>query len=191
MPYYYVDEMTREIAGPFEPMVIPGIGAQIPSNAIELPEQSLPVEAGHAWVWRDGQAVQLLDMRGLVYRKDNGLPFHWNEFGTLPDDLTVKPRPNYCFWKDDDWVLDVEAERAGQAAEADVARDNQLRTVVIRVAPLQYAYELGEATSEQLSALQAWKRYALNLARIDLQPGYPAIIEWPAAPAQSVVTPAL
>lgn len=193
MPYYYVDEMTREITGPFEPMLVPGIGVQIPGNAIELPQPLPAVESGYAWVWRDGQAAQLLDLRErLVFRKDNGLSFYWTEFGPLPDHLTVTPRPNeYYIWKDDGWVLDADAEGAGQAAQADIERDNRLRTVVIRVAPLQYAYELGEAASEQLTALQAWKRYALNLARIDLQPGYPAIIEWPIAPEQSVVSPAI
>ena len=193
MPYYYVNEMTKQITGPFEPMVIPGIGVQLPGNAIELPELLADLQPGYAWVWRDAQAVQLIDLRNrLVYRKDNGNPFYWTEFGPRPDYLTIKPRPNsYYVWKDDDWVLDVDAERAGQAAQADIDRDNRLREVVIRVAPLQYAYELGEASSDQLGALQAWKRYALNLARIELQPGYPATIEWPTAPAESVVSPVL
>jgi hypothetical protein len=58
---------------------------------------------------------------------------------------------------------------------------------VIRVAPLQYAYELGEATNVQLATLQEWKRYTLKLMDIEEQPDFPLIIDWPASPA-SVVT---
>jgi hypothetical protein len=41
---------------------------------------------------------------------------------------------------------------------------------------------LGEASSDQLTTLQAWKRYALALARIEQQSDYPSVIDWPAPP---------
>jgi hypothetical protein len=192
MTYYYVvNETTQELTGPIELPITPGIGVQVPGNVIELAEQLPAAEPGYVWVWRNGQTSKLVDLRNrFVYRKDDGSYVYWTELGSLPDDLTLKPRPNaYYFWKDDDWVLNLEAERAGLAAQADVERDSRLREVVIRVAPLQYAYDLGEATSDQLASLQAWKRYALNLARIELQADYPLIIEWPSAPARHSVSP--
>ncbi|QXI19620.1 tail fiber assembly protein [Pseudomonas hamedanensis] len=192
MTYYYVvDETNQVLTGPIELPVTPGIGVQVPGNVIELTQLLPEAEPGYVWVWRDGKASQLIDLRNrFVYRKDNGTYVYWTELGPLPDYLTAKVRPStYYFWKDDDWVLDIEAERAGQAAQADVDRDAHLREVVIRVAPLQYAYDLGEATGDQLALLQAWKRYALNLARIEQQVGYPALIEWPTAPAKSVASP--
>lgn len=194
MTYYYaVNETNQVMTGPIELPEIPGGGVQVPGNVIELAELLPTAEPGYVWVWRDGQASQLIDLRNrFVYRKDNGYSVWWSALGPLPDYLTEKPRPNaYYFWKDGDWVLDVEAERAGLAAQADIDRDTRLREVVIRVAPLQYAYELGEATNDELSALQAWKRYALNLARIEQQADYPLIIEWPTAPARVVVSPSV
>ncbi|KAE9645319.1 phage tail protein [Pseudomonas sp. PB103] len=192
MDYYYVvDETNQIITGPIDLPVTPGLGVQIPGNVIVLTELLPDPEVGYVWVWRNAQASQLIDLRNrFFYRKDNGSYVYWTELGPVPDYLTAKVRPNsYYFWKDDDWVLDVEAERAGLAAQADVERDNRLREVIIRVAPLQYAYDVGEATSEQLASLQAWKRHALNLARIELQAGYPSVIEWPTAPAKFVISP--
>jgi len=192
MDYYYVvDETNQLITGPIDLPVTPGIGVQIPGNVIVLTELLPAPEVGYVWVWRNAQASQLIDLRNrFVYRKDNGNYVYWSELGPLPDYLTVKGRPNsYYFWKDDDWVLDIEAERAGLAAQADSERDNRLREVIIRVAPLQYAYDVGEATGEQSASLQAWKRYALNLARIELQADYPSVIDWPTAPARFVISP--
>ena len=192
MDYYYVvDETNQLITGPIDLPVTPGIGVQIPGNVIVLTELLPAPEDGYVWVCRNAQASQLIDLRNrFVYRKDNGNYVYWSELGPLPDYLTVKGRPNsYYFWKDDDWVLDIEAERAGLAAQADSERDNRLREVIIRVAPLQYAYDVGEATAEQSASLQAWKRYALNLARIELQADYPSVIEWPTAPARFVNSP--
>lgn len=192
MTYYYVfDETTREIFGPVELPIVPGMGVQLPGNAFELPELLPAAEPGHVWVWRDGAALQLIDLRNrLVYRKDSGSPLYWSELGPLPEYLTAIPRPGeYYVWGTDDWVLDAAAEREGQIYEANVERDKRLRDVVIRVAPLQYAYELGEATSNQLTALQALKRYAVTMAQIELQPGYPAAIDWPVAPARFVISP--
>lgn len=193
MTYYYVfEEMTGVITGPADFPIVPGIGVQLPGNAFELPELLPAAEPGYVWVWRNGAASQLIDLRNrLVYRKDNGMPFYWNELGPLPEYLTAIPRPGeYYVWGTDDWVLDAALERAGQVYDADVERDKRLRDVVIRVAPLQYAYELGEATSDQLTTLQALKRYAVTLAQIELQAGYPSTINWPVAPAKFVVSPA-
>lgn len=189
MAYYYLNESSQELSGPVELPVIPGMGVVWPGNAIELPEVLPPAETGYVWGWRNGAASQLIDLRNrLVYRKDTGGPQYWYELGPLPDYLTVKPRPGeYYVWLNDDWALDLAAERAGKTAQAGVERDNRLREVVIRVAPLQYAYELGEATNVQLATLQEWKRYTLKLMNIEQQPDFPRIIEWPASPVSIVV----
>ncbi|WP_339494417.1 MULTISPECIES: tail fiber assembly protein [unclassified Pseudomonas] len=191
MAYYYVNELTQELTGPVELPVYPGMGKVVPGNAIELPEVLSIAKPGYVWAWRDGQALQLVDLRNrTVYRKDNGSSQYWTQLGSLSDELTAKARPDaYHFWKNDGWVLDVEAERTGLVAKAEIDRDNRLREVVIRIASLQYAYELGEASSDQLTTLQAWKRYALALARIEQQPNYPSLIDWPAAPAPLVASP--
>ncbi|WP_415765400.1 tail fiber assembly protein [Pseudomonas sp. ZB1P45] len=189
MVYYYVYETTQELVGPVELPEIPGMGVVLPGNAIELPEALPAAETGYVWVWRNGAASQLIDLRNRpVYRKDTGGLQFWYELGPLPDYLTVKPRPGeYYVWLNDDWELDLAAERTGKTAQVNAERDNRLREIVIRVAPLQYAYELGEATNVQLATLQEWKRYTLKLMNIEQQPDFPLIIDWPASPV-SVVT---
>lgn len=192
MTYYYVvNEVSHVITGPVDLPETPGIGVQIPGNVIEMESLMPPAEPGHVWAWQNGTTVQLIDMSNrFVFRKIDGGAVYWTQLGPIPDDLTTKRFPGlYYVWKDDDWALDLEAQRAGKAAEADVERDNRLRVVVIRVAPLQYAYELGEADSDQAALLQAWKRYAVNLTKIEQQADYPMIIDWPQAPEKVVVTP--
>ncbi|WP_166220883.1 tail fiber assembly protein [Pseudomonas atagonensis] len=159
---------------------------------IALAEKLPPAEPGHAWSLRDGVPVQVIDLRSKpLYRKSDGASEMLFQVGPLPDHLTEKPRPGiYYVWRNDDWVLDTEAERAGLIAQVEINRDNRLREVVIRVAPLQYAVDLNEASLYQVTYLEAWKRYAVKLSLVELQSGYPSTIDWPVAPAKVVVTPA-
>jgi len=53
----------------------------------------------------------------------------------------------------------------------------------LRIAPLQYAVDLGEATDLESASLPFWKRYYLAVNRVSEQPGFPATINWPAPPA--------
>lgn len=62
-------------------------------------------------------------------------------------------------------------------------RDVFLAAATIKIAPLQDAEDLGDATPGEEEALKAWKRYRVALNRIEGQDGYPALIEWPIAPA--------
>ncbi|MFJ3369274.1 tail fiber assembly protein [Pseudomonas sp. NPDC086251] len=188
MVYYYVNQFTQELQGPVD--LQPGPGGELPYNAVELPQALPSAETGYVWVWREGAAQQLIDLRNKpFYRKDNGQLFFMYVPGPLSDFLTDKPYPGvYYFWMNDDWVLDVAAERAGKIAEAVIERDQRLSRAVIRVAPLQYADDFNEATSTQLATLSEWKRYVLSVAAIDQQPDYPYIINWPSAP-DAVIAP--
>ena len=69
-------------------------------------------------------------------------------------------------------IAALTADIAARRARADAA-----------IAPLQDASELDEATSAELDALKAWKRYRIALNRVVEQPGYPDSVDWPAAPA--------
>lgn len=182
MVYYYVLQYTQELYGPVE--LTPGPSGVLPDNAVALPQALPAAEAGYVWVWREGAALQLIDLRSKpFYRKDNGQLFFMNGPGPLPDFLTAKPYPGlYYFWMNDDWVLDVAADRAGRIAEAILERDHRMSKAVIRVAPLQYADDLNEENATQQAVLLEWKRYALKLAAIDQQPDYPYIINWPSVP---------
>ncbi|WP_371318729.1 tail fiber assembly protein [Pseudomonas gingeri] len=92
---------------------------------------------------------------------------------------------------DDDQVI---VFRAAQTAEntptpeqvlaaANSQRDSLLTTAGLRIAPLQDAVDLGDATSADTTNLTFWKLYRVAVNRVSEQTGFPANINWPAPPA--------
>lgn len=61
-----------------------------------------------------------------------------------------------------------------------VTRDLLLATAAARIAPLQDAVELAVATEAETAALMQWKRYRVDVNRIDLSAASPG---WPSEPA--------
>ena len=61
-------------------------------------------------------------------------------------------------------------------------RDELLRTAALRVAPLQDAVDIGNATEVESARLLQWKSYRIDLMRIEQQEGFPAGIDWPLSP---------
>lgn len=74
------------------------------------------------------------------------------------------------------------APPAPTADQVNAQRDVLLQQAATRIAPLQDAVDLGEATAEETAQLTAWKQYRVALNRIPTQPGYPANVTWPTAP---------
>lgn len=68
------------------------------------------------------------------------------------------------------------------AEQATAEKFSLLSLASIYISPLQDAADLGVATEEDVASLKRWKQYRVALNRIEQQPGYPASIEWPAAP---------
>ena len=58
-------------------------------------------------------------------------------------------------------------------------RDSKLAIATARIAPLQDAVDLGVATPDEEAALLAWKRYRVDLNRLDLAG---QIEQWPSPP---------
>ncbi|WP_236247827.1 tail fiber assembly protein [Pseudomonas mosselii] len=73
----------------------------------------------------------------------------------------------------------LEQQRAEAAAEIALRRAQADQAI----APLQDAVDLDEATEAEALRLKEWKRYRVALNRLPEQPGYPAVIDWPAPPA--------
>ncbi len=73
--------------------------------------------------------------------------------------------------------LDTVAQLADKKAQTQATRDGYLQTAVLRISSVQYANEFGEASEVELATSLAWKRYAVNLSRIEQQPDYPFLIE--------------
>lgn len=84
----------------------------------------------------------------------------------------------------------VMCQRVGLSSSA-TARVNELAA---SLDTLQDAIRLKMATDEQVDSLsavqaelEAWRLYRVQLAQLDVQPGYPITVDWPTAPAQPFV----
>lgn len=87
------------------------------------------------------------------------------------------------------WQLNGESWDAFEApppvpTEAEVLadRDGRLALATLRIAPLQDAVDLDDATAAEKALLKTWKQYRVALSRIEQQAGFPLAVEWPEAP---------
>lgn len=91
----------------------------------------------------------------------------------------------------DQELADLRAEQEAAQAEtpeqilqeAQRKRDALLVLAALRIDPLQDAVELGEAGEDDAALLLKWKKYRVDVSRIDRQPGFPSAIAWPVEPA--------
>ncbi len=67
-------------------------------------------------------------------------------------------------------------------AMAQAQRDQLLAVAAMRIAPLQDAQDLGMATETEQAALLAWKKFRIDVNRVDQQAGWPRAINWPEEP---------
>lgn len=111
MAAIYLINPVGALVGPITLPVVPGIGCQMPDDAIELGGELVAPAEGFVWALVEGEVVQLEDHRGTVYRTDTGEEQEHTELGELPGGLTVKPRPGgFYVWLGDDWALDESAQ---------------------------------------------------------------------------------
>ncbi|RQO50592.1 tail fiber assembly protein [Pseudomonas sp. KBW05] len=103
---------------------------------------------------------------GLVVNIDDG-------FKVIPPPLTLPPETPV-----------PTPEQLTQLALAE--RDRLLAYATIRIAPLQYAVDLEDASHEDKEKLDAWKQYCVALNRIEVQAGFPQSINWPVLPDKPV-----
>ncbi|KIP96947.1 tail fiber assembly protein [Pseudomonas sp. HN2] len=180
---YLIDD-SGALSGPVEFPLVPGIGAQLPSNAVTLSIELAPAPRGYAWVYDNGSLQQQVDRRGNVYHTDTGLRESWTKLGDLPEGLTELPWPGgFHAWIDNAWQLDEVARLADLKRVVLAQRDVLLGNALLRIAPLQYAEDAGDANHDEQLQLLEWKLYSVELNRIDKQPGFPEAINWPVLPA--------
>lgn len=133
MTIYIIDNQGI-LSGPVELPVIPGLGVQMPSNAMRLAEQLPAPTAGHVWAMVEGEPTQLADHRGTVYSTETGDAQQYDQLGELPEDLTAESRPSPDHrWSGSGWEFDPELHDANAAAarsqlqkEVDAERDRRI-----------------------------------------------------------------
>lgn len=115
--HIYITDTAGALLGPVELPEIPGIGIQMPSNAISLPNKLAKASAGKVWALVDGQPAQLADHRGEVYSTDTGEAQQHDALGDLPAGLTTEPRPSPDHsWSGNAWAFDAELQAANRQA---------------------------------------------------------------------------
>ena len=178
--FNYLIDKSGALVGPVEFPVVPGMGVQLPSNAVSLGIELAEAPGDHTWAFVDGALKLQADYRGDVYRTDTGFRETWVELGDLPSGYTTQVFPGaYHCWANDTWMLDEAARLADLQRQVLVKRDDLLREAVLRIAPLQYADDIGDATDDEQLALMEWKLYSVELNRIEKQADFPAEIAWP------------
>ncbi len=126
----------------------------------------------------------LEDNRGTIYSTDSGQPQEHAELGPLPEGFTTQPRPSlYHTWQGGTWTFDEESARTAFISAAVIERNRLQAEATARIAPLQDAADLEDATEAERVELDAWKRYRIALNRVSLQDSYPKAIQWPSSPA--------
>lgn len=108
--------------------------------------------------------------------------------GSEPDpEDPSKTYPNYdthYFWPLSDGVPPDSKPSQEQSLEiAEKERDRLLGVAAIRIAPLQDAVDLDEATAADITLLKKWKQYRVAVNRTPDQPEYPKVINWPPEPS--------
>ncbi|WP_192559929.1 tail fiber assembly protein [Pseudomonas allokribbensis] len=187
--FNYLFDHVGCLSGPVEFAETPGLGVQLPSNSVQLPFELPSPGNGRVWVLVNGVPREVSDHRGVVHRKDSGAIQIWVEPGELPDDLTADVWPGEGYiWNGQAWMLDETAHLSAIKSGLIDKRDTLLRDAVLRIAPLQYAEDIGDASHEEELQLLEWKLYSVELNRIEKQTGFPEEITWPAVPGTTVTS---
>jgi hypothetical protein len=112
------------------------------------------------------------------------MPGRFVAFLATPDDPEMHGREIHArclageFGEIPDYV-DSDSECIANASQKAAHLLQQANT---KIAPLQDLVDIEQANAETIAALKVWKRFRVDLNRIDQQPGYPRDIAWPAIP---------
>ncbi|EAN8257196.1 tail fiber assembly protein [Salmonella enterica] len=175
---YNLRSDTNEFIGAGDAYIPPHTGLPAHCTDIEPPE----IPAGSIAVFDSEKNTWNVveDHRGqTVYRTDTGEAIWISELGSLPENVTtISPDGQYEKWDGTKWVKDEEAEKAARLREAEETKKRLLQLATDKIAPLQDAVDLEEATDEEKARLLAWKKYRVLVNRVDTSNPV-----WPEQPA--------
>lgn len=169
------DSATGELMNTYDVRILAGTGIPRFSTLTLAPA----ADEGHAVCWNGSEWKQVIDLRGATaYEKATGEPTTVKNLGPLSEELTISaPSTPYDKWDGETWVTDAAAAQAAAKAEAEFQRSLLLNTANAEIAWRQDAVDVGESTEDETAALTTWKKYRIQLMRVDLTKP-----EWPQPP---------
>lgn len=99
-------------------------------------------------------------------------------FREIPEGETVEPGYSY----DGSTFAPPPPPPPPTAEQVRAMRDGLRVTADAAIAPLQDALDLDEITPAEQALLTKWKKYRVDLSRIEQQGGFPASVVWPTPP---------
>ena len=176
---YHLSPETGEYIG-MEDITIPpytGLPAQCTTDEpVQAPDGYIAVFIGAAWSVVENHRGE------TFYNIETGLPFIITDIGPVPDNLvTISPEGKFMKWDGESWILDIDAKKQADIEQAEELKKSQLNAASAAIAPLQDLIDLDMATDIEKSLLDDWKKYRINIYRIDVNTA-PDII-WPELPA--------
>ncbi|HAD9339604.1 TPA_asm: tail fiber assembly protein [Salmonella enterica] len=172
---------TNEFIGAGDAYIPPHTG--LPANCTDIAPPDIP--ASHIAIFDAETGTWSLheDHRGeTVYDTTTGNQVYISAPSPLPENVTsVSPDGEYQKWDGKAWVKDEAAETAARLREAEGTKSRLLQMASEKIAPLQDAVDLDEATDKEKASLLAWRKYRVQVNRVDtLKP------VWPEKPASSL-----
>lgn len=165
MKAIYLVDPVGALVGPVALPVVPGIGCQLPEEAIELRTSLAAPADGCVWALVDGEPRQLADHRGVVYSMEDGGSRTYEALGELPDGLTAQAWPGIFYvWGGDGWVLDAAAQLEAAHAIERTWRNAQISATDYLAMP---DYPI---TAEQRSGLYAYRQALRDWPDVNLFP---------------------
>ncbi|EBH6133188.1 tail fiber assembly protein [Salmonella enterica] len=173
---YNLRSDTNEFIGAGDAYIPPHTG--LPANCTDIAPPDIP--SSHIAVFdAETQTWSLKeDHRGeTVYDTTTGNQVYISTPGPLPENVTsVSPGGEYQKWdsKAQVWVNDEAAEAAARLREAEGTKNRLLQMASEKIAPLQDAVDLNEATDKEKASLLAWRKYRVLVNRVDIsKPDWP------------------
>ncbi|EEF1143526.1 tail fiber assembly protein [Salmonella enterica subsp. enterica serovar Javiana] len=167
---------TNEFIGAGDAYIPPHTG--LPANCTDVSPPEIP--ASHIAVFDAEAETWSLkeDHRGeTVYDIATGNQVYISDPGPLPENVTsVSPDGKYQKWDGKAWVKDEAAEAAARLREAEGTKSRLLLMASGKIAPLQDAVDLDEATDKEKASLLAWRKCRVLVNRVDTtNPDWPYV----------------
>ena len=182
--YIYLIDQSGALSGPVDLPEVPGLGLQVPANAIALDKRLAKPATGMVWAVLDDQAPsQIEDDRGVYFRTDTGAKIARIELGPLPEGLTPEPRPDeFHIWDGQGWALDSAAKAAQDAAIERAWRDGEIAAHEWLVSRHRAERDLERATTLPVARFTALLEYLQALRDWPAAEAFPGAAERPMAP---------